>query len=188
MERNRTERRIEGAARTAEAAPGAKASQAGGPTPRECVNALMNEVAGPLLRSVRETWRTQIPAGMSLAQFRTLMFIAGNGGTSLREVANYFSVSMPTASATVARLVGQGLVAVSDHVGDRRRIALFATKAGALIWDEGSKHAYTAFAKAAARLSGEERMDLMRGIKVIATVISRLPSVSAGRKARAPGK
>jgi DNA-binding MarR family transcriptional regulator len=156
-------------------------------SPRQCTDTLLNEVSGRLLRAVRAIWRTHIPAGMSLAQFRTLMFVNNNAGTSLRDVADYFSVSMPTASATVNRLVSQGLVAVSDHVGDKRRIALHATAVGNAIYQDGSGFTEAEFVKTMAKLSRAERVALRGGLDVLVKVIGQLPVPVNGRK-RPAGK
>jgi DNA-binding MarR family transcriptional regulator len=106
---------------------------------------LLDEHMPLLLRVVRKQWRDQMPAGMTLAQFRALMFIARHGGTGLGGVAEYFTISMATASSTVSRLVAKGLVRADQGVADRRRIALWATKAGRAVEDRASRYTQASF-------------------------------------------
>ena len=169
-----------GAARTSTAR--GKGSRGSDAVLDECVDALMGGAMGALLTVMRRAWRSEIPAGMSLAQFRALVYIAQHPGTSLGAVAEAYSISMPTASATVNRLISRELVAASDHAGDKRRVALFATKSGAAIERRASAKAREAVIQLVAEVSPAERTMMLDGARVIAKAFA--PAAATGRSGK----
>lgn len=68
--------------------------------------------------------------GVSLAQFRTLVFVDRNPGASLNAVAEQLGVTAATASASVDRLVQQGLLIRKPAPDERRRVHLTLTEEG----------------------------------------------------------
>lgn len=97
--------------------------------------------------------------GMSVPQFRLLLFIRRNPGTSLSPVADHLGTTLPAASQLVQRLVVSGLVARTQDPKERRRIDLKLTEAGAAALDEcqASTRAWLS-----QRLAGLDGADLER--------------------------
>jgi DNA-binding MarR family transcriptional regulator len=137
-----------------------------------CAHLLVEEHMPLLLRAVREHWRDQIPNGMTLAQFRALMFIARNGGTGLGGVAAYFTISMATASSTVSRLIAKGLVRVQQGSEDRRRIELWATRSGRAVEERASRHAQATFVAYLSKFSIDELDEISASLRKITSAIS----------------
>ncbi len=89
------------------------------------------ETIPPSMRAIREQMRSGRAAGMSVAQFRLLLFVRRHPGTSLSPLAEHLAASLPAASQLVERLVRAGLVTREQHAEERRRIELRLTDAGA---------------------------------------------------------
>ncbi len=89
------------------------------------------DVVPALMRAIRSRMRSGRPAGVSVPQFRALLFIRRHPATDLTGVAEHLGTSAPAASELVARLVHAGLVDRSPDPASRRRIRLSLTGAGA---------------------------------------------------------
>ena len=89
------------------------------------------ETLPPSMRAIREQMRAGRVDGMSVAQFRLLIFVRRNPGTSLSPLAEHLATSLPAASQLVERLVQIGLLTRGPHPESRRRIEVHLTPAGA---------------------------------------------------------
>lgn len=83
------------------------------------------------MRAIRQQMRSGRAPGMSVPQFRLLLFISRNPGTSLSPVADHLGTTLPAASQLVQRLVVSGLVARTQDPKERRRVELQLTESGA---------------------------------------------------------
>lgn len=88
------------------------------------------EAVPAAMRLIRARMREGRPTGMTVAQFRALLFIRRYPGTDLSRVAEHLGTSLPTASDLVARLVRQELVVRETDPASRRRIRLTLSSAG----------------------------------------------------------
>jgi len=78
----------------------------------------------PIMRVVRDQMRAGRAEGVSVPQFRALLFVRRNPGTDLSRVAEHMGASMPAVSELVSRLVRDGLLARELDPASRRRIRL----------------------------------------------------------------
>ena len=83
-----------------------------------------------VMRAIRGRMREGRPTGMSVPQFRALLYIRRHPGTDLSAVADHLGNSLPAASELVARLVRQHLVARETDPASRRRIRLTLSASG----------------------------------------------------------
>jgi DNA-binding MarR family transcriptional regulator len=90
------------------------------------------ESAPPVMRQIRGRMREARGAGVSIPQFRALLFVRRHPGTGLSGVAEHLGTSLPAASELVARLVRNGLVMREADPTSRRRIRLTLSEAGAM--------------------------------------------------------
>ena len=97
-------------------------------------------------------------------------------------VGKAFSISMPTVSATVNHLISREMVAASNHAGDKPRLALCATKSGAVIKRTTSAKAREAVTQRVVGLSPAERTKMLDGTRVIAKAFA--PAAGTGRPSR----
>jgi DNA-binding MarR family transcriptional regulator len=65
-------------------------------TPDQVAAAIL-ETLPPSMRAVREQMRSGRAAGMSVAQFRPLLYVRRNPGTSLSPLADHLGTSLPAA-------------------------------------------------------------------------------------------
>ncbi len=92
-------------------------------------SAQLLDVVPLIMRRIRREMRRHSMPGLSVAQFRTLIYLQRHPGTSLSEVADFLGLTMPSASKLVDRLVMDK--AVSRRIAqDRRRISLSLTERG----------------------------------------------------------
>ena len=75
------------------------------------------------MRALRSRMRAN-RGGLSVPQFRAMMFVRRNPGSSLSQIAEHLGTSVPAASELVSRLVAQGLVIRVTDPMERRRIRL----------------------------------------------------------------
>ena len=100
------------------------------PSPDEVAEAILESVP-PAMRAIRSRMRAGRPAGLSVPQFRVLLFVSRNPGTSLSRIAEHLGTTVPATSELVARLVRQGLVRREQAAAELRRIQLTLSDAGA---------------------------------------------------------
>jgi DNA-binding MarR family transcriptional regulator len=99
-------------------------------TPDQVANAIL-ETIPTSMRAIREQMRSGRAASLSVSQFRLLLFVRRNPGTSLSPLADHLATSLPGVSQQVERLVRAGLITREQHQAERRRIELCLTDAGA---------------------------------------------------------
>ena len=131
-------------------------------TPDQVAVAIL-ETLPPAMRAIREQMRSGRAAGMSVAQFRLLLYVRRNPATSLSPLADHLGTSLPAASQLVQRLVQAGLIAREQHPRERRRVQLRLTDAGATALAECDARTRAWLCK---RLSGldESELDDLAGL------------------------
>ena len=99
-------------------------------TPDQVAVAILETIPASM-RVIREQMRSGRAAGLSVAQFRLLLFVRRNPGTSLSGLADHVGTTLPAASQMVERLVRAGLVSRVQHPEERRRVELRLSDTGA---------------------------------------------------------
>jgi DNA-binding MarR family transcriptional regulator len=98
-------------------------------TARQCAREILETV--PLvMRFIRDQVRRRRTAGLSLPQFRALIFLSRTKNSSLSAVAEHLGLSLPAMSRLINGLVGNQLVARQTVSSNRRQIALTLTTRG----------------------------------------------------------
>ena len=120
---------------------------------RDAARAIL-DTAPAVMRAIRTQMRAGRPAGVSVPQFRALLYIRRRPGTDLTDVAEHLGTSLASASELVARLVRQGLVERSVDPASRRRMRLSLTPSGAGQLDAAEE---ATLAWLARRLEGADR-------------------------------
>lgn len=98
-------------------------------TPDQVASAILETIPRSM-RAIREQMRSGRAAGVTVAQFRLLLYVRRNPGTSLSMLADHLGTTLPAASQLVERLVRAGLVTRVQHPTERRRVELRLTTAG----------------------------------------------------------
>ncbi len=84
-----------------------------------------------VMRFIRDQVRRRHAAGLSLPQYRTLIFLHRVKDASLSAVAGHLGLSLPAMSRLINGLVAGGLVGRRTVSTNRRQIALTLTARGA---------------------------------------------------------
>ncbi|MDR3566847.1 MAG: MarR family winged helix-turn-helix transcriptional regulator [Syntrophobacteraceae bacterium] len=99
------------------------------PSPDECARHLL-ETVPMVMRVIRKEMRARRESGLSVPQFRVLIYLSRNDGASLSEVAVHLGLTLPATSKMIDVLVGRNLVSRRMDPKDRRRVALAPTELG----------------------------------------------------------
>ena len=96
---------------------------------RQCARDILDTVP-PVMRFIRDQVRLRRTAGLSLPQFRTLIFLSRIKNPSLSAVAEHLGLSLPAMSRLINGLVAHKLVERQTVSTNRRQIALTLTARG----------------------------------------------------------
>jgi len=88
-------------------------------------------VVPSVMRFIRTEMRSHRALGLSVPQFRSLVFIERTAGTSLKGVAAQLGLTPPSVSKLMDGLCSRGLVKRRESPGDRRRVTIEITAEGA---------------------------------------------------------
>ena len=91
---------------------------------------LVLEVVPSVMRVIRSEMRRHGASGMSVPEFRALLFVRRRPGSSLAELATHLGIGAPSASVLVERLVQAGWLERGRHPAERRRIVIDLSPAG----------------------------------------------------------
>jgi DNA-binding MarR family transcriptional regulator len=95
----------------------------------ECAREMLDAVPS-VMRFIRAEMRSHRALGLSVPQFRSLVFIEKAAGTSLTAVAEHLGLTAPSACKLIDGLSGRGMVTRRESAGDRRRVTLEITPEG----------------------------------------------------------
>lgn len=140
-------------------------------SPQECAGQVLEAV--PLvMAAIRAEMRSHRGAGLSVPQFRVLVYLQRHAGASLSAIAEHMGLTLPSMSKMIDGLVARDLVARQLNPADRRRVTLAPTGSGRQAMQ--AAHNATA-ARLAARLSAlpaSERRTIGKAMQVLATVFA----------------
>lgn len=122
----------------------------------DCARRVLSSVP-PLMQEIRAEMRNAAPEGMSVPQFRVLVYAGNHPGASVSDVALHLGVTVPTASVAVDRLVRQGLLDAPPTPDNRRRRSIGLTDSGREAVSRALACTTEAFAR---RLAGLARHEL----------------------------
>ena len=125
-----------------------------------------------VMRAIRREMRGATDEKLSVPQFRVLVFLGHNRGTSLSAVSEHLGVKDATASAMVDRLVKRGLVERETHPVERRRLELGLTRAGTTLMERARGKARAYLAGNLASASRADLQVLAHGLDVLRRILS----------------
>ncbi|MFH1140133.1 MAG: MarR family transcriptional regulator [Chloroflexota bacterium] len=129
-------------------------------------SAQLLDVVPLIMRRIRREMRRHSMPGLSVAQFRTLIYLQRHPGTSLSEVADFLGLTMPSASKLVDRLVMDK--AVSRRIAqDRRRIRLSLTERGQTALELARLEAHAQLADSLKALSPEDLATVTSALEIL---------------------
>lgn len=120
---------------------------------------------------------------VTIAQFRSLVVLSGQGPSTLAHLAGELGVTASTAQRQVDRLVGQGLVTRRENPADRREVVIAITTAGRRIVSTTTRRRRQAIAAIVANMSALDSDALIEALNAFATA-AREPSADKDGAAR----
>jgi DNA-binding MarR family transcriptional regulator len=97
--------------------------------PDTCASEIL-EVVPQVMRTIRREMRSRRAAGLSIPQFRALIFINRQQQAALVEVSEHIGLTGATTCRMMDELVGRGLILSRPSTVDRRKIVLTITEQG----------------------------------------------------------
>jgi DNA-binding MarR family transcriptional regulator len=143
----------------------------------ELVAEQVRRVMRLLRASANEDWAS---LSLTRAQLRILVQLQQEGPATVGKLACQLGVTLPSITATVDRLVQQGLVTRTDDPGDRRRVINQLTPAGTALIErlqEGKRARLTA---ALEQLPLSDLQGLTASLARLEDAILRLPAAASG--------
>lgn len=131
---------------------------------------LILDVVPEVSQFIRSEMRANRAKGLSVPQFRAMVFLSKNSGSSLSMLADFLALSPAGTSAIVEGLVERGFAGREEASGDRRMIALSLTQEGRKNLDRARDAALKRLAVGLEGLDQEQRravsdaMDILRGV------------------------
>ena len=147
------------------------------------------EVVPLVMRRIRGEMRAHA-GGVSIQQFRALVFLERHAGASLGELAAFLGVTDATASVLVQRMVGDGIARRADRSGQRRTMALTLTPHGARLLGRARTTTRARVAATLGTLRPRELATVNEALLALARVFGEAGdgAVAAGDRADAAGR
>jgi DNA-binding MarR family transcriptional regulator len=138
--------------------------------------AVILETVPPVMRAIRARMRQAGVAGLSVPQFRVLLYVRRDPGTGMSEIAEHLGTTLPATSELVNRLVRQGLVTRATDERERRRICLGLSAAG-LAGLEGAEARTLAWLRGlVAGVPSDRLAGLVEGLSELSRLVAGAPA------------
>jgi DNA-binding MarR family transcriptional regulator len=140
-------------------------------TLEECAREVL-EVAPSIMRNIREEMRRHRVEGLSVPQFRTLLFIQRHPGTPLSDVADHLGLRLPSTSKLIDLLVGRNMISRLSSSGDRRKIELSLTERGESILEAARAGTLNYMAEQLSTLTDHEMENVIAAMQALRPIFT----------------
>jgi DNA-binding MarR family transcriptional regulator len=150
--------------------------------PDDCARKVLDTVP-VVMRAIRAEMRKRRAPGLSVPQFRALIFLNRHKGASLSDVAGHVGLTLPSMSRMIDGLVARKLVARQMDVDDRRRVALTLTALGRGAMRSAYESTQARLAERLAALPAPDRTTILKAMQALASTFRsrRERKAAAGR-------
>ena len=145
----------------------------------DCARELL-DVMMSVMRAAKDPMRDQRPAGLTVPQFRALLFLRRLPGAALKEVAFWLGLSASTSSNVIDSLADRGLVRRESDAADRRRLRLDLTTDGEAVLDAHHNDIQAVLAQRLATLTPSQRDTVWSALRCLGPAFGR-PQAAAER-------
>jgi DNA-binding MarR family transcriptional regulator len=153
------------------------------PQPADCAAQLLATV--PLLmRFIREHMRRHRAQGLSVPQFRALVFANCVADATLSQLAEHLGLSLPAASRLVTLLVARGLLRRAPRPGNRRCVVLSLTARGRAAFQAAYRRTHGALAERLANLPTAQLRQLCAALAAFGQLFDRDSPARGGASRR----
>jgi DNA-binding MarR family transcriptional regulator len=120
-----------------------------------------------IMRFLRSQMRRHRQSGLTVPQFRALVFVSQNGDASLSAMAEQLGLSLPAASRMVELLVQRGLMQRQARPNDRRCVSLSLTRRGGATFRTALRATQVALAERFEALSSRELSQINGAMRIL---------------------
>ncbi len=131
------------------------------------IASLVMSVAPKIMGTFRGAMRANRPEGLSVPQFRALIFLNRRKSACISEVSEYLGVALSTASKLVDGLVKRNYLERKTAEGDRRRAVVTLTASGAEELDSTSARARELMKNHLSKLTPQEQQDVASAMQAL---------------------
>jgi len=134
----------------------------------------VQELFSGIMRNLKRVpHRRMLPGHITFVQMRVLWLLESGGSCTMGQVAQTLSVTRPTATEIVNRLVGKGLIGRERDKNDRRIVNLQLRPKGAALLGARRRLFRGRLEQMLEPLSAQERKRLLGALKVVSRAVDR---------------
>lgn len=104
---------------------------------------------------------------LTLAQLQTLIFLKNHRSVSMRDIANHFSIELPSATSLLNKLHSVELVERQQDEKDRRIVRIALTAKGESLLKEAMEQRTKKISHMLSSLSQKDQDDLLRILQIL---------------------
>ncbi len=132
--------------------------------PTETCAAEILDVVPLVMRTIKHEMRKRRASGLSVPQFRAMIFIDRQGQAALVQVAEHLGLTSATTCRMMDELVARQLVLSRPSTIDRRKITLTLTREGQAVLVNARQGTLQRLEELLAGLSGEENAAILQAM------------------------
>jgi DNA-binding MarR family transcriptional regulator len=125
------------------------------------------DVVPTVMRFIRTEMRGRRAPGLSVPQFRTLMYVHRNQERSLTDVSEHLGLTPASTSTLVDGLARRGLLRREASASDRRRISLSLSATGHAAMESVRRETRATLAAALSALSASDLQAIARAMSAL---------------------
>jgi DNA-binding MarR family transcriptional regulator len=125
------------------------------------------DVMPPIMHMIRVEMRSQRTPDLTVPQFRGLLFINRNPGTSLLALAEHLGLTSPTVCKMVDGLVENRLVSRVASQADRRKVILTLTVSGKALLEMARDGTLNSLERVLSPLTSDEREIVSQALQLL---------------------
>ncbi len=137
------------------------------------------DVVPLVMRTIKREMRQRRASGLSVPQFRAMIFINRQGQAALVQVAEHLGLTSATACRMMDELVARRLVLSRPSTIDRRKITLTLTGEGQAVLENARQGTLQRLEELLAGLSPEENAAILQAMAVLRQAFAS-PAADAG--------
>lgn len=99
---------------------------------------------------------------LTMVQFEALIFLKKNKDAQMSDISDYFSITMPSVTVLIDKLIGMKFAQRKNDIKDRRVVKISLTAYGEKLLNEAMHQRKQKINKVLSYLSSEDKKDLLR--------------------------
>ena len=116
-----------------------------------------------VFRSMKDTMcYSSKTSHLTMIQLEALKFLSKHEHAQMKDFADYFSITMPTSTSLIDKLILAKLAQRKNYSKDRRIVKITITKSGKKLYNDAMRQRENKINKMLTYLSSEEKKDLLR--------------------------